>query len=180
MSKLISDAYLAEQRKLHADPRGYGAKGRKWAYFAENLAKAYGCKSVLDYGCGQGSLLVSLTGAAPWLDVQGYDPAVAAFPGPAMPADLVTCTDVLEHVEPESVDAVIAELRRLTQKVLFVVVGTAATSKTLSDGRQAHISLHDKVWWGQHLARHFVQVEEQAISPHKQWVAVFTPRSKEP
>lgn len=171
MGELISPAYLEEQRRLHAAPRGYGGKGSRWAEFVARLATTTDPSSILDYGAGQGSLETALWEAG-WF-IQSYDPAVEAFHHRPGPADLVICTDVLEHVEPDLVDDVIADLAGLTLQTLFVVISLVPTSKTLSDGRQAHISLHPKKWWKARLAVHFRQTEEHMIQPEKQWVAVL-------
>lgn len=173
--KLISPGYLEEQRKLHADPRGYGTKGRKWADQVADLARRNGaCASILDYGAGQGSLGRELRGRG--FAVADYDPAVEAMAAPPSPADLVVCTDVLEHVEPEKVDAVVEHLAELTRVAAFVVISIVPTAKTLSDGRQAHISLHPPGWWAARLSRRFRIVEELQVKPEKQWVVVLAKR----
>lgn len=174
---LITPEYLREQQLLHAAPRGYGAKGSRWLEAVTVVGLANCCETILDYGAGQASLERALA-ATGWHpdDVTSYDPAVAhlaALPGPA---DLVVCTDVLEHVEPACVDAVIDHLAILTEKVLFAVISTVATAKTLSDGRQAHVSLHDREWWRAALAQRFDLGREFEINPAKQWVAAFTPK----
>lgn len=170
---LISAAYLAEQQRLHADPRGYGTKGRKWARFVDSVATHHHWPTILDYGCGQGSLARELRRIG-WQHVAEYDPAVDQKDGPPSPADLVVCTDVLEHVEPDLVQNVVADLARLALRGLFVVISLVPTAKVLSDGRQAHISLHAASWWADKLSEHFTLVEVLAVSPEKQWVAVLT------
>ncbi len=171
LPELISADYLGEQVRLHADPRGYGTKGRKWADLAEAAFTVHHCMDVLDYGCGQGSLGREL--AARGIRVANYDPAVPEWATPPSSADLVVCSDVLEHVEPDKVEAVLDHLQALARVALLVVVSTVPTAKTLSDGRQAHISLHPREWWASRLAARFTMVEEHAIKPEKQWVAVF-------
>lgn len=173
---LISAAYLAEMEALHAAPRGFGAKGFKWEDMVASLFISYRCASILDYGAGQGSLQAALNARGVAWKVQSYDPAVEKFSADPAPADLVVCADVLEHVEGEKLGAVIDHLANLTRTALFVVVGLTPTAKTLSDGRQAHISLHPPTWWRAALGRRFRQTEEHAIRPEKQWVAVFLPR----
>ena len=174
---LISEAYRAEQVRLHADPRGYGGRGRKWADTVREVARTYGCVSMLDYGCGQGSLAVALAGSG--LQVAEYDPAVAGKDAPPAPADLVVCTDVLEHVEPERIWAVVGHLTSLSAKALFVVVSLVETAKTLSDGRQAHILLRSPEWWRELTAAHgLLLARELAVKPEKQWAAVLIPEGR--
>lgn len=168
---LISDAYLEEQRRLHADPRGYGTKGRKWALYVGQVAAHHKLRSILDYGAGQGSLALELSRRG--FDIREYDPAVYGKATPPEPADLVVCTDVLEHIEPDKVEAVLEHLAALTIGALFVVISLVPTAKTLSNGDQAHISLHPPEWWAERLGRHFEVTEVLSVSPEKQWVATL-------
>jgi 2-polyprenyl-3-methyl-5-hydroxy-6-metoxy-1,4-benzoquinol methylase len=172
---LISPAYLQEQIRLHAQPRGYGQRGSKWAKTVLRIADEFQCRTVLDYGCGQGSLAVALTGT---LAVSEYDPAIRGKESLPEPADLVVCTDVLEHVESPKIYAVVGHLARLTKKKLFLVVSLVETAKTLSDGRQAHILIRNVDWWKYLLrAHHFNVIRELQVGPkekwHKQWVAIL-------
>lgn len=176
MSTLITPAYLEEQRWLHCAPRGYGGKGRRWAPIVWGIATVYDCASMLDYGAGQGTLEIALRESGVPFSLASYDPAVGIFTRPPARADLVVCTDVLEHVEADCMDAVIEHIAGLTRKVLFVCISTVATSKTLSDGRQCHISLHDREWWRCALSGRFNLVAEHAVNPAKQWVAELTPK----
>lgn len=171
-SALISADYLEEQIRLHAAPRGYGQRGYKWADTVLMLAKQHGCASALDYGCGQGSLAKAVV---PTLPIREYDPAIPGKQRLPEPADLVICTDVLEHIESDRIWFVMQHLAQLTRRVAFVVVSTVPASKTLSDGRQAHILLRSVEWWRtQCRAHNFVILEEPAIRLQKQWVAVLT------
>lgn len=149
MRATISASYLAEQVALH-ESGGYGANSDKWAPFVMALADHIGADSILDYGCGQGKLVDAL--AAEWRgDVQGYDPAVPAFAARPIPAALVICSDVLEHVEPACLKAVFMDLAQLTQHALFTVIATRPSRKVLSDGRNAHLIIEPAEWWARML-----------------------------
>lgn len=168
----ITDAYLAEQQILHADPRGYGGRGAKWAEKVMMLATELGASSILDYGAGQGSLARALR--KDMIRVEDFDPAIPAFAFLPKPAPLVVCTDVLEHVEPDCMDDVIAHLAELARPWLFAVVSLVETAKTLSDGRQAHISLHPRAWWEELLSRRFELFRLfDDVKPEKQFVALW-------
>jgi 2-polyprenyl-3-methyl-5-hydroxy-6-metoxy-1,4-benzoquinol methylase len=172
---LISPEYLLEQQRLHSEPRGYGQRGRKWADTVLARMLSYGCVSVLDYGCGTGSLKIDLLSKMPQLDVREYDPAIPFKRSLPDPVDLVVCTDVLEHVEGDKIDAVLTHLSLLAHKVIFVVISLVPTAKTLSDGQQAHISLHSVDWWREKFeALHWRVVQELNVKPEKQWAAVLT------
>lgn len=152
-SQLISPAYVGEQKTLHALPQGYGGKGRKWAPTVRYLVEHYRASSVLDYGCGQGSLVAALmndqgeSGLLSSVRFAEYDPAIPGKDQPPTFADLVVCTDVLEHVEPERLDAVLTHLRQLARKAVFLVVALDTANKTLSDGRNAHLIQQPAEWW---------------------------------
>jgi hypothetical protein len=178
-ASLISPSYLDEQRILHAAPRGYGGKGDKWASGVAHLVKSYSAWSVLDYGAGRGSLALALGALlSPAVRISEYDPAVpriAALPGFA---DLVVCTDVLEHIEPDRLDAVLAHLKMLARKAVFVVIATRPSNKTLSDGRNAHLILEQDAWWVERLLQAGFQVSPGPVSPSvkpsREFVAVLT------
>ena len=79
------------------------------------------CSSVLDYGTGKGLLVDRLRRELPdTIKVSGYDPAVERWSTrPEGPHDIVTCLDVLEHIEIGSIDAVLKDIQSLTK--LFVM-----------------------------------------------------------
>lgn len=142
---LISDDYRQLNADLHATRDDYGAGGHKWAGEVAKLVEEFGCKSILDYGCGKGSLAAELRRSFP--DVREYDPAIAGKDTAPSPADLVVCTDVLEHIEPGMVDSVLDHLQKATKKVLLFSIATTPAKKFLADGRNAHLSLHGLAFW---------------------------------
>lgn len=176
---LISEAYVAEQRLLHAAPKGYGGRGDKWTKAVLALAARFEARTLLDYGAGQGTLGVALR--ARGCDIVDYDPARDGLDALPAAADLVVCTDVLEHIEPDRLSTVLQHLRGLTLKACFAVVATRPASKYLSDGRNAHLLLHDATWWTQTITKHgFESVGPVPASPMKvpcrEVVLVLMPR----
>lgn len=175
----ISKQYLGQQKALHAAPRGYGAKGARWVSTVLTVRDAYQAGSILDYGCGQGSLSRAIqvaTGTA----CREYDPAIDGKDAPPGFADLVVCTDVLEHIEPEKLDAVLRHIRGLARKAVFLVVSTRAANKHLDDGRNAHLIIETNDWWMQRvLAAGFTVKPPPQIHqmrwPGKAWIAVLEP-----
>ncbi len=146
---LISPSYVEQNAMLHTQRADYGASGGRHGKKITSLMKEFGCVSLLDYGCGKGSLLNEIPGAV------GYDPAVPGFSSRPLPADMVSCTDVLEHIEPECLDEVLEDLRKLSKRLVFLVVSCRAAYKTLPDGRNAHLIVESHEWWLQKLQEHF-------------------------
>lgn len=155
MVDLISTGYQELQRELHTRPEGYGGKGHKWAPPVLDLLRRYDCWSVLDYGCGEGALVRRLKGLSECRGVRlsEYDPAMPGKDRRPDFADLVVVTDVLEHIEPDRLDAVLAHIRGLTRKVGFLVIATGPANKVMADGRNAHLIQEPRPWWAEQLAR---------------------------
>jgi len=115
------------------------------------------CTSVLDYGTGKGKLVQRLRAELPAaIQVQGYDPAVSEFAQrPSQPVDILTCLDVLEHIEMGSIEAVLREIHALTRQFCYLVIDLQPAVKTLADGRNAHILLAPPEWWVGRVAQLF-------------------------
>jgi len=175
---LISEPYLEMQKILHAAPRGYGGRGDKWAGMVRHLIETTGATSVLDYGCGQGTLVAALA-PMPGVRFSEYDPAIPLKDGPPTFADLVVCTDVLEHIEHDRLNAVLEHLRSLARRQVFVVISTKLTAKVLADGRNAHLTVKPSSWWKRKMEKAGFMVEKSPKigqrKPEHEWVAVLTP-----
>lgn len=141
---LISPEYLAEQKALHA--RGnYGTASLKFGQLVSNIIRKTGAQTLLDYGCGSMQNLRKVLSEP--IDYRGYEPAVPEYAATPEGADLVVCIDVLEHIEPNCLDDVLADLRRCTEAFGFFTVHTGPAMKTLSDGRNAHLIQQPLEWW---------------------------------
>jgi 2-polyprenyl-3-methyl-5-hydroxy-6-metoxy-1,4-benzoquinol methylase len=149
---LISEGYRKLNRELHNTNRAYGTSSGKHVPIVRELAQSIGAKDVLDYGSGKGLLK---EGIGEGLTVREYDPAIDGKETPPEPCDLVICTDVLEHIEPECLDDVLSDLARVTRKLGFFTIATRAAMKTLADGRNAHLIQEPGNWWLARLGKHF-------------------------
>ena len=54
---------------------------------------------------------------------------------------------MLEHIEPECLDAVLDDLRRVTRKAGLFEVSTVLGGTHLPDGRDAHLIVEPLEWW---------------------------------
>ena len=154
----ITPEYVELNRKLH-EAGSYGLSGQRWAPTVLNVCESVGSRNVLDYGCGQRTLEKTLG-----FPVSNYDPCIPGLDGPPAPADVVVCTDVLEHIEPECLEDVLDDLRRVTRRIGFFVIANRPAKKVLPDGRNAHLIQQGLQWWLPKLQSRFTvsQVKEMS------------------
>ena len=155
-----------EQQNLNAElhkSEQYGNRASA-AGMATNLPKALDrmhelgiCNRFLDYGTGKGKLLDYLKQKLKHpIHVEGYDPAIEKFnEKPAKAFDIVTCLDVLEHIEIDTIDNVLNEIKSYTRYFCYLVIDLQPAVKTLSDGRNAHILLAPADWWQNKISSFF-------------------------
>jgi SAM-dependent methyltransferase len=155
-----SYAYIVGQRAMHAAYPTYGRTALKWGERINDLIERYWPRTVLDYGCGKGELRGQLRSAfAETLTLSEYDPGIPGKQAPPEPAELVFALDVLEHIEPEYLEAVLKHIRSLTERAAFFTVATREAKKTLPDGRNSHLILKSAAEWESVLEVHFHIVE---------------------
>jgi hypothetical protein len=143
---LISDEYRALNAELHRSSPAYGTSSAEWANRVNELCQAHQIKTALDYGCGKGTLSKSLPRSRPYR-MAGYDPAIPGQDTLPARAELVICTDVLEHVEPECLSNVLTHIDGLAERFIFFVIHTGPAKKVLPDGRNAHMLIEPAWWW---------------------------------
>jgi hypothetical protein len=148
--ELISSGYRELNRRLHVSNLAFGVGGGKHAKTVLNIAEKIKTQSILDYGCGKGYLAKDIP-----FPIWEYDPAVEGKNQSPRPAELVVCTDVLEHIEPECIDMVFLDLMRCVLKIGYFTIHTGPSMKNLEDGRNAHILQRDRAWWEEKLKKHF-------------------------
>lgn len=139
---LITENYRQLNKELHESRKDYGVGGHLAAAMVMDACQALNTRSVLDYGCGKSTLSAAL----PFI-IQEYDPAIEKHSKTPDPADIVVCMDVLEHIEPECLDAVLDDLKRVTKKYGIFTIATRPAVKTLADGRNAHLIVEPAKWW---------------------------------
>ena len=140
-STLISQKYIELNKELHKLSASYGTSGQRYAKPVMELYRKHGLTSILDYGCGKGTLKKELK-----MDINEYDPCVKGKEA-KIASDLLVCTDVLEHVEPECIDAVLDDIAKHAIKYAYLAIAFTPAKKTLSDGRNAHLIVQNEDWW---------------------------------
>lgn len=147
---LISDEYRQINRDLHRIYPTYGIGGHRWANTIKRAGNNFKCRSILDYGCGKGSLLLAL---AQSFSIKGYDPAVEWYEERPEVADMIVSTNMLEHVEPECLEDVLRDMRELGRKAIFATVATKSAGRLLPDGRDSHLILGPRQWWVERIGK---------------------------
>jgi hypothetical protein len=157
MDLLITDNYKQLNREKHLSSKSYGTQGHKHAGEVMGLMQNYGLKTVLDYGCGKATLKESFPPEMNGV-VSCYDPCIDEHSGRPSPADLLVCTDVMEHIEPDCLGAVLADMASLTKQYAYLNISTVPANKHLSDGRNAHLIVESWRWWADVVREHFTLV----------------------
>lgn len=158
---MITPEYKQELARFHA----YNGFGHNSVVppSVHDIIKRYNPKTVLDYGCATGGMVRTMRQSYPEIIIQGYDPAVAEFSQMPTDADMIYCLDCLEHIEPDHLSSVIDHLFKLSKEILYLEICCVPAKKILSDGRNAHISLHEPDWWKSELKRPSWTLVEDAV-----------------
>lgn len=145
---VITPSYRAMQSEMHANNPGYGIASVEFAPTVATIVEHFDVDDLLDYGAGKGRLAQALaTKCRRPVRVHHYDPAIEAWSATPQPTEMVVSIDVLEHVEPECLDAVLDDLQRCTLRLGLFAVHTGAALKVLADGRNAHLIQEPPSWW---------------------------------
>jgi len=159
---LISEKYVSQNQSLH-EKGNFGISGYKWADIVLWLVTHHQIKHLLDYGAGQQTLKKALIQHT-HIQIDCYDPAIAELATPPESAELVTCTDVLEHIEPKAIDVVLDHIQSIASRYVFLVIPTGPATKTLPDGRNAHLIQQPVHWWLPKLIQRFNLISLNNVS----------------
>ena len=149
---LISEEYRKLQQEMHKNPY-YGKTANTSYPLVLEIIKYVKANKLLDYGAGKQLLKQYLPKNLPIFE---YDPAIPEISSNPEPCDLVVCLDVLEHIEPEYIDDVLDDLKRVIKRVGFFTIATGPAKKLLPDGRNAHILQRPLSWWVTTLEKRFI------------------------
>lgn len=150
MTALISERYRSLQKQLH-DTTEYGVASAGYAPMVAKLIDQNNVDTLLDYGAGSRLTLIKTIAEQRLVqrkfDYRAYEPAIEMHAKTPEPAEMVACIDVLEHIEPDCLDAVLDDLKRLTLRIGLFTVSCTPAAKTLADGRNAHLIQEPPEWW---------------------------------
>lgn len=118
------------------------------------LVRQHGAKSLLDYGSGAGDAWrpphrMHRDLGLRWFEVTLFDPAFPEHDDPPHGLfDGVLCSDVLEHIPEDDVDAVVEQLFKHARHFVWASVCCRPARKFFPDGTtNLHCTLHPIEWW---------------------------------
>lgn len=155
---MITPEYQALNRALHETNPNYGTTAPRYVRQVYDLIVMMGAKTVIDYGCGKGLFkqgIDEIRKGMPPIQIQEYDPAIPGKDARPWGAELLVSIDVLEHIEPDSMEDVLHDMYVLSDKAAFLTVATRPAAKTLADGRNAHLIVQPVDWWLPRLLQFF-------------------------
>tara|TARA_B100000767_G_C19592509_1_gene462096 strand:- start:111 stop:812 length:702 start_codon:yes stop_codon:yes gene_type:complete len=166
--------------KIKLPPEKMFANGEyaKEAPRIKRLMAKNDCRSIINFGCGNPDAFythrfvneevkITIDGGgskSPVYDsvydflgkpyVKMYDPGIKELSFyPDFPAEMVVCTDVLEHIPAQDIPWFLDELFKFTTKVLHVSIHLGPAVTVLPDGRNAHVCIRPRDWWRQEISR---------------------------
>jgi hypothetical protein len=157
---LITDEYKSMQAELHKNP-DYGISSTFFAPIVDQVIAQYQIKELLDYGAGKCRLRDSLEQSVKYTP---YEPSNPLWDATPEPCELVACIDVLEHIEPDCLDDVLDDLKRLVLAYGLFTIHTGAAMKVLPDGRNAHLTQENWDWWEKKLSNRFGIIKHISIN----------------
>lgn len=111
-------------------------------------------KSILDYGCGQGNL-ADIFKEKMECKIYKYDPAIQEYSNLIEhKVDLVTNSDVLEHIPEDEISDILNNISKLTDNAFFAIHLKEA-SEILENGENAHCTIKEPEWWKSKIKEHF-------------------------
>lgn len=147
---MIRDEYVEQLRQHRGNDPDWGGSAVRNAGDAivRWLNKHKAIATVLDFGCGAGTLKPFIEkNARAGITVDEYDPSVDGKTRlPTDTYDLLITTDVLEHVEPASLDDTLRWMNGHSRRQ-FHHIDCNETKDRLPDGRDVHLIVQPPEWW---------------------------------
>lgn len=150
---LTTQDYRNQLQQKHAISK-WGKSGHSHLPEVMEFVRTLSAQHIVDYGCGRGTLRPAIEKVDPSMRVFEYDPGIPGKEALPKPGDVVVSTDVLEHIEPEKLNAVLRHIWLIARKGAYLVIATGAARETLPDGRNAHLIIKPAAWWEEKLREH--------------------------
>lgn len=156
-SKMLYTKEYKDQLKQKHKGQTWGGGVASKANIIAAHATGLGVTNMLDYGCGAGVFKKSIDSDRfkSRFKVSEYDPGIEGKDELPETHDYVVCVDVLEHIEPECLDDVLAHLALLMRVGGYFLISTVPAFQDLPDGRNAHLIIEPAEWWEKKLSEKF-------------------------
>lgn len=159
-NKLIKDYKIIHETGTRDQSPKDTYNGSSTIKFAEILKKVItknNYRSLLDYGSGKGdayhtkTIFIDKT-YPPLKDFWNIDPTLfdpgVPYPKPKNSKfDIVISIDVLEHIPYQDLNWVISEMFEFSKEMVFINVACYEAKSKLPNGKNAHVSVFDEMWW---------------------------------
>jgi len=169
-----SNEYAEELKKLHSK-KSFGVS-KNIPKEVRLLIEKHKVQSILDFGCGKGLTLQEFINSYPDIQCIGFDPGREGFDTLPDSVDLIYSSDVLEHIEPELLDATLTDLFSRCNKAMYHLIACHPAKKALSDGRNAHLIIESPKWWKKKLTSLGWNIVEDRIIEYTSEVKKGPPR----
>lgn len=141
----ISNDYQEVLQRKHGASTNWGSTAGKYAG-AEVLQQVFynqQIQEMLDYGAGKQALKPFVERYIPHVAYHAYDPGVPEIADkPKGKYGIVTCIDVLEHVEKEFTEEVVREIGRYAKYTVLLDIACYPTGQVFEEGPHKGKDLH--------------------------------------
>lgn len=142
---------LLGMHKASPDKKWGTTGGRNFgARLVDFLEQRPNIHTVLDFGAGQKTLedYVKQHPVYERLKWTNYDPGIPRLRRePIGKFHLVVSSDVLEHIEPDQIQNVLAWLDNRTKLYQYHLISCSTGGGRLPDGRDSHLLVESPEWW---------------------------------
>ena len=155
---MISESYKDQIRQHRAGNETWGSSAVRNAgdfivrYINKQNQKQLNIDTILDFGCGTGTLAAYIRQHCPGVRVIEYDPSVQYKDKlPEQRVDLIVSVDVLEHVEPGHLGNTLRWMADHTHRQVHHI-DCNDTKDRLPDGRDVHLIIQPPSRWEEYLS----------------------------
>ena len=172
--RTYNEGYLQRHRDAHARHPTFGTHLHPYLHDTMRQLAMAVCAgpdplpSLLDYGCGKGAFMAKMASLSlfrpvrPVRPVRGCDPGVTLYKQrPLQRYDVVTCLDVLDHLENAFVDSAIKDVAQFTGRFAVFSVITRQTPKF------EHLNPRSAATWREMIEPH-MRVSDMTVRPSPQ------------
>ncbi len=159
------EAEFEKYRRVYRDYPRYCNRQLRIDLTREWIKSHPDAKDLFDVGAGRGEVVRLAQGLGLW--AQGVEvieelcgPDILPIPGvhdlhlQDYNWDLVTCTDVLEHILEEDVPAALSELARVARGPVLLTICHIHDRPGKYGPDTLHVCVHDRPWWEDKIREH--------------------------